>query len=183
MSDKVIYSKVLGELIQYKDIEDWFESKKIEIPFFDSSPLPFILTLEGNDFTDDMENAISNFLSLGNDERLKISDLVYKNCREVLDNVELFETDKPMLEIADNREIWKFVRPSKIYVSRRSTGDKDVYIQISCGCNWEEEHGLQLVFRQGKKITRVSDIDGHLTEADAYGKPDEEDKLLSEFEL
>lgn len=53
--------------------------------------------------------------------------------------------------------------------------------QAFCECDWEEEHGLQLVFRQGKKLTRISDQDGHLTEADAYDKPDEEDELLSKF--
>ena len=52
---------------------------------------------------------------------------------------------------------------------------------MACECEWEQEHGLQLVFRQGKKLTRVSDQDGHLTKADAYGIPDNEDKLLSAF--
>lgn len=37
------------------------------------------------------------------------------------------------------------------------------------------------MFRQGKKLTRISDQDGHLTEADAYDKPDEEDELLSHY--
>jgi hypothetical protein len=181
MSEKII-SKAVGELKQYKDIEEWLESEKVAIPFFDTLPLKFIFTENDDQFFIESDIAVSNFLSLTNDDRLKISDLVHKNCRDFLDVVEHFETDKPMLEIVDSQEIWKYVRPSKIYVSRRDYGDKDVYIQVSCGCDWEEEHGLQLVFRQGKKITRVSDCDGHLTEADAFGKPDEEDKLLSEFE-
>lgn len=74
-----------------------------------------------------------------------------------------------------------FVQPNQIYISRRHRRDKDVYIQVSCSCDWEQEHGLQLVFRQGKKITRISDEDGHLTEADAYDKPDSDDELLSKF--
>jgi hypothetical protein len=73
------------------------------------------------------------------------------------------------------------VHPSEIYVTRRPKNDQDIYIQIACECDWEEEHGLQLVFRQGKKLTRVSSQDGHITEADAYGRPDEEDELLSQF--
>jgi len=52
---------------------------------------------------------------------------------------------------------------------------------VACECDWEPEHGLQLVFRQGRKLTRISAQDGHLTEADAYDKPDEEDELLSKF--
>lgn len=50
-----------------------------------------------------------------------------------------------------------------------------------CNCDWEYEHGLQFVFRQGRVLTRVSAEDGHLTEADAYDKPDSKDKLLSQF--
>ena len=66
-------------------------------------------------------------------------------------------------------------------MSRRAYQEQDIYVQVACECDWEQEHGLQLVFRQGKKLTRISDNDGHLTEADAYGKPDEEDELLSKF--
>jgi hypothetical protein len=40
---------------------------------------------------------------------------------------------------------------------------------------------LQLVFRQGRQLTRVSGQDGHLTHADAYNVPDSEDALLSSF--
>lgn len=49
----------------------------------------------------------------------------------------------------------------------------------TCGCEWEEEHGLQLVFKEGKKLTRISGYDGHITAADAYDIPDEQDELLS----
>jgi len=77
--------------------------------------------------------------------------------------------------------IWNFVYPSEIYVSRRQHNDKDIYIILACECEWEREHGLQLALRQGKKLTRVSDQDGHLTEADAYDKSDSEDSLLSAF--
>lgn len=54
-----------------------------------------------------------------------------------------------------------------------------LYVQVACACEWE--HGLQLAFRQGKKLTIISDQDGHLTEADAYDIPDEDDELLSRF--
>ena len=91
------------------------------------------------------------------------------------------EYDKVLWEIKDKNDIWNHVQPYEIYVERRPYEDKDIYINIICDCDWELEHGLQLVFRQGKQITRVSMIDGHLTEADAYDKPDSEDELLSLF--
>jgi hypothetical protein len=81
-------------------------------------------------------------------------------------------------QIKDKNEIWNFVYPSDIFVSRRHRRDKDIYITLACECEWNKEHGLQFVFRQGKKLTRISNQDGHLTEADAYDKPDSKDKLL-----
>ena len=83
--------------------------------------------------------------------------------------------------MSTEKEIWKFVHPQEIYVTRRSYNDCDIYVQITCECDWEQEHGLQLVFRQGRKLTRVSEQGGHLTEADAFDIPDSEDNLLAQF--
>jgi hypothetical protein len=174
-------SNVLGKLTQDKDIEEWLYSEEIAVPFFDNQKLAVIFMNNERNFVNESDSAIRNFLSLGNDERLKLSNLVHENCFEFLEQIDYDELDKPLWEIKDKNDIWNFVTPTKIYVSKRHRRDCDIYIQVSCECAWEQEHGLQLVFRQGKKLTRISDQDGHLTLADAFDKPDEEDKLLSEF--
>ncbi|MFC7668884.1 DUF6985 domain-containing protein [Hymenobacter humi] len=48
-------------------------------------------------------------------------------------------------------------------------------------CEWEVEHGLQLVFRQGRMLTRVSQYDGHLTESQAEDIPEEQDALMMQY--
>jgi hypothetical protein len=176
-----LVSNIIGELFQDKDIEEWLYSAELGVPFFDNRKFTFVFTKNDVNFVNESDSAIRNFLSLGNDERLKISDLVHKNCTDFLAEIGYDEFDKPLWEIKDKNEIWNFVTPTKIYISKRHRRDCDIYIEIACECAWEQEHGLQLVFRQGKKLTRISDQDGHLTEADAYDKPDEQDKLLSEF--
>ena len=35
-------------------------------------------------------------------------------------------------------------------------------------CDWEEEHGLMLVWRNGTTLTKVGGYDGHLTNVNAY---------------
>ncbi|MGK0365192.1 MAG: hypothetical protein ACI85O_002257 [Saprospiraceae bacterium] len=50
-----------------------------------------------------------------------------------------------------------YVYPQDIYVTRRHQSDKDIYLNIDCECEWEQEHGLQLVFRQGKQLTKIGD--------------------------
>ncbi len=180
MADQVI-SNVLGELTQNVDIDEWLDSEKVAIPFFDNQKFAFIFMDKKPDFVDESDSAITNFLSLSREDRLKISDLVYQNCDDFLQAIGYDEADKSLWKITDKTEIWNFVTPTHLYISKRDRRDCDFYIQIACECVWEQEHGLQLVFRQGKKLTRVSQQDGHLTDADAYDKPDNEDKLLSAF--
>jgi hypothetical protein len=180
-----VTSKVIGQLTQDKDFADWWKSEDISVPFFDGKKMPVTFMNYAPDsdqqFLEKADEALRNFLKLGKRYRQEVSKHVYKNCIDFLEDVGYDEVDETLRDMKDENEIWKFVHPSEIYVSRRPYKEHDIYVQIACSCDWEQEHGLQLVFRQGLKLTRVSDQDGHVTEADAYGKPDEEDELLSAF--
>lgn len=160
--------------------DDCLISEPISIPFFDNKKLNFIFDGYENDetFFFEADKAVSNFLEINDSEKLKISHLVFKNYTEFIEAV---GDDEDLPKIENEREVWQFIYPVEIIVTRRHRRDKDIYLQIHCNCEWEIEHGLQIVFRQGKKITRVSDVDGHSTEADAYDKPDSDDELLSKF--
>lgn len=184
MSNQII-SQILGQFTQDNNFSDWWKSEAFEIPFFDNKRLPVIFMGFEPDhdttFLQEADLALTNFLKLNSADRNSISELAYKNCMDFLDAVGFEEADQSLKEIKDKNEIWKFIHPSEIYVTRRPYKEQDLYVFVACECEWEQEHGLQLVFRQGKKLTRISDQDGHLTEADAYNKPDEEDELLSKF--
>jgi hypothetical protein len=180
-----VTSAVIGQLTQDKQFADWWQSPPVAIPFFENCKLPIIVTgyEPGHDatFVEEADQALTHFFGLNTTDRNAVSQLAYKNCIEFLDAVDDDEEYESLREIEDPNDIWKFIQPAEIYVSRRAYQEQDIYVQVACECDWEQEHGLQLVFRQGKKLTRISDNDGHLTEADAYGKPDEEDELLSKF--
>lgn len=180
-----ITSPILGQLTRDERFPDWWRSEETPIPFFDGKKLPVLFRgLEPDadkSFISAADEALTNFFALGKSYRESISPLVYKNCKDFLEAVGYDEADQALWDIKDGNEIWQFVHPSEIYVTRRPCKERDMYVQIACECDWEPEHGLQLVFKQGKKVTRVSDQDGHLTEADAYDKPDQEDELLSKF--
>jgi hypothetical protein len=182
---KEIISDVIGPLKQNELFEDWWESREIEIPFFGNIKLKVVfMDFEPDhdkEFIEEADNSLKNFLGLNVTDRNKISELVYKNCMDFLESVQFDDADEKLRQIKEKNDIWNFVKPTNINVSRRHRRDKDIYIHIDCECDWEEEHGLQLVFRQGKKLIRISEQDGHLTEADAYDKPDTEDELLSQF--
>ena len=182
---KEITSKIIGQLKQEDAFPDWWKSDAVEIPFFDGEKLTITFMdcepEHDKTFIEEADQALINFLKLTTNDRNSISELAYKNCMDFLDAVDFDEIDEPFRQIKDRSEIWKYIHPAEIYVTRRPYKDHDIYVMIACECDWEQEHGLQLVFRQGRQLTRISNQDGHLTEADAYNKPDEEDELLSDY--
>lgn len=180
---KEISSKIIGQLRQSDRFEDWWTSSPIAIPFLDNEkfPITFMDFQPDHDatFIHEADKALKYFLELDLNYKKEISSYVYKNYQDFVGVAN--DSGFPVVQINNRDDIWQNIDITEIYVTRRPYNDKDIYIVLSGGCTWEEEHGIQLVFRQGKKLTRVSDNDGHLTEADAYGKPDNEDELLSQF--
>ena len=164
----------LGRLKRNTSVEDWLESGAIKVPYFDGLKLRFIVEGMKDDDSLEFSQAASNFLGLSSDARLSASDYVFQNYRDVMEAV---GDQLAQVEIADARSVWQHVRPSKIHVVRRPYGDKLVYVQIVAKCVWEEEHGLQIVYRRGIELNRVSAQDGHLTHCDAYDLPETQDRI------
>ncbi|MEP2279728.1 hypothetical protein [Maribacter sp.] len=180
-----IKSEIIGVLNQDDRFEDWWKSSPIKIPFFDYKELDvvFIDLIPDKDetFITEADEALKSFLEKSSSERLEISNYVFDNCEEFLEAIGYDDEDEHLWQIKDSNKIWEYVYPNRIYISRRSRRDKDIYLNIACRCDWEQEHGLQLIFRKGKQLTRVSGQDGHLTSSDAYATTDEEDFLLSQY--
>ncbi len=124
----------------------------------------------------DFHAAIANFLSL-DDSVLKAAAphvfQYYKDC-----NAHWSLEDEQFLNLTSPDDVWAHVRlGDEPMVSRRSYGHKGIYISLECGCDWEEEHGLQIVFKNGSKINKVGPYDGHLTNSDAYADDSLEDVI------
>jgi hypothetical protein len=161
---KTIQSTIIGELKQDKEFEDCWESKPIEIPFFDKIPLKIsfmeFYAEEEPEFVPEADQTLRNFLNKTNSDRFKASKAVYDNCMEFLNAVGYDEMDEPMWNIKDPNEIWKFVYPEEIYVARSHENDIDMCLILICECEWEQEHGLQLVYKEGTELTQVGPQDG-----------------------
>lgn len=176
MSNKIT-SKVVGQMVEDPQFPGEWTSQEVPVPFFDGEKLPVSFV----DFDPDgdkealaeADKALANFFALDKSYRESISPLVYKNCREFLEAIGFDEDYQDMWDIKDEKEIWQFVQPTEISVTPHPDNEYDMYVQVLCECDWEQEHGLQLVFRQGKKLIRVSGQDGHLTDSDESGEEDE----------
>lgn len=161
----------IGRLVQDARIPEWWLSQPIAIPCLSGQRIPFTLMLEadGDQYPSDVNEAVASFLSLTKSDLDVASAKMFKNYRDFADVVEID------VEIACPADVWKHVSFKELYVDRRLRLDQDVYITLACECDWEPEHGLQLVYRRGSKLVRISEQDGHLTHADAYDLPNDED--------
>jgi hypothetical protein len=157
----------VGEL-RPSDFPDWW-STTTAIPLVDQA-LPITLT----DFNPQdpthaarratADAALSAFLRLGPAERRASGPRVIANCHEFIDAVGEEDWNAAMARCNDPERIWDFVHPTQVYVQWDDASQR-MYVTLACECDWETEHGLQLVYRDGATLTRVSAQDGHLTDA------------------
>lgn len=168
-------SKTIGQLKVHPDIDEWYESEKVSIPLLGGHELSFTIEdINEDEAPEEFEEAISNFMALEESLKTEIEPYIYKTYLEFKDAVgpECCPTNIP-----SPSGVWQFVSPSYVNVSRRPYGNEEVYVQLLAECEWEPEHGLQVVFHRGISLNRVSDQDGHLTHSDAYDLPEEQDRI------
>lgn len=96
-----------------------------------------------------MDKVLENFLKRDLTTRKKDSQLLFNYY-----NTTLKYGYTRSLGIKKIDEVWNFVYPSEIIVDWDEKGN--FYLNVSCGCEWEEEHGLQLVFKDGLTLIRAS---------------------------
>ncbi len=180
-----ITSAILGQLTQDRRFPEWWTSTEKEIPFLENKKFQItFMDFAPQDyatFIQEADRALNNFFQLSENYKEEIAGLLFRQCQDFISAVGEDGVSESIRNMQSKREVWNFVHFQNIYVQRRRRRDKDIYIALTGNCEWDEEHGLQLVFRQGRKLTRISDQDGHITESDAYNIPDDEDKLLAAF--
>jgi hypothetical protein len=147
-------SKIVGQLKPLDFDPDFFESEPYPIPYFNNEKLKIgFVEAKRQRYLSGADQVLENFLNLDAQERRKGSQLVTNYYTETLKS----EHIKP-LDIFTIDEIWNFVYPTEIIIDWDEKGD--FYLWVSCGCKWEEEHGLQLVFKNGLTLIRAGGHDG-----------------------
>jgi hypothetical protein len=160
---------------------DWYRSDPVPVPVLGGKPCRIIV--EGYDEDsrkEDYHAAIANFLSV---DQLVLKEAeghvfrYYKDCNKYWG-----PEDKEYVMIQSAIEVWRHVRlGDEPMVSRRDSGDCGIYVSLECGCDWEEEHGLQIVFKNGLRVNKVGPYDGHLTTSDAYADDSLEEVVYREI--
>ncbi len=159
-----ITSTVLGTL-QQGDFDNWWLSKPQKIGFLNQVVLPITyIDYNPNEdlkFLKQADETVKRFLAKTAADKHSYTDKVYKNCTDFIDMIGDDDEEIDWYNLDPNK-IWDYVTPTDIYVSREPYQDKGVYLQLVCHCDWEEEHGLQLVFNQQGELVRVSSADGNI---------------------
>lgn len=120
----------------------------------------------------EIHRAVAAFLA-GDDSAIRAAGAdVY---RYYADSVRLLREsgfDSGLHEIARAEDVWEHVSFGAAFHADRDPTDRRVYVSVECECDWEPEHGLQLVLRDGRTVSKVAPFDGHLTNASAYARSD-----------
>ncbi|MFD9700539.1 DUF6985 domain-containing protein [Lentzea sp. NPDC059081] len=139
-------------------------SAPVPVPLFGNAPVPFALDgYEDDDAPEDFHAAIRTFLSLDRTTLTAAAPQAFAYYREIFEAFGEGLDDFPLIE--EPEDVWDHVTFDRHEVTVQRNGEgTPVYISVECECTWEEEHGLQLVLREGKSVTRVGPYDGHLTD-------------------
>ena len=158
---------VLGQVTKDERF-GWFYSLPFPLSALENRKVRIVLEgYEEDESKDDFHSAISAFLSIGASVLKAAEPHVFSYYQDV--NGYWTSSDEEYVSIKSPSEVWSHVEfGEEAFVSRRHSGDKGIYVSIECNCDWEPEHGLQIVFKDGKSISKVGPYDGHLTNSDAY---------------
>jgi|SRR5215831_16041181 len=162
-------------LITKDDRLDWYRSQPLPVAALGGKICQILLEDYDDDHAkEDIHVAIKNFLSIDQSTLQEAEPYIFQYYLDC--NSDLSPEDEDYLIIDSPRDVWKHVKfGDEPIVTLRVYGDRGVYVSLECNCDWEIEHGLQIVFKNGLKVNKVGAYDGHLTNSDAYDRDDLED--------
>ncbi|MFD0892986.1 hypothetical protein KBB96_16320 [Luteolibacter ambystomatis] len=164
---------LLGRLRPEPDGSGWMACAPISVPLYEGLDLD--ANIEGIDEADagEANAALQAFLALGTDGRREAQPYVYQHYLRI---AKLFG-DQLECHIDSPDDVWQHIHPCSLTLTKREEDDL-IYVQICGGCDWDAEHGLQMIYRRGRQLSRVSGYDGHLTHSDAHGLTEDQDRIV-----
>lgn len=159
----------LGEVVEDTDL-GWHRSGPIPVPVLGDALCCFIVDgYDGDPAPEDFHTAVRNFLALDRSALTAAAPSVFAYYRDIMADVVAAGDDDWYVEIEGPHDVFDHVQlGNEPNLVRDDDDDPHVYVSLECECDWEPEHGLQLVFKDGRAVTRVGPYDGHLTNSSAY---------------
>ena len=159
---------MMESLVTHEDIEEWSVLHNIQVPLLNNVFDIVFMDISEDENPTEFQEAYENFMMMSPEVLSQANKYIYAYYKNFTELVGENEFD---FSISSREDIWKHIQINEIYITRRPYGNKAVYVNLAGSCEWEVEHGLQIVYLHGNKLARVSDQDGHLTWSDAYDDP------------
>ncbi|MDX6261519.1 MAG: hypothetical protein QOH84_3207 [Kribbellaceae bacterium] len=149
----------LGPVVEDVAFEG-YRSKAVPVAVLDGVACEFLVQgYEEPEDREDFHAAIDRFLALGPSVLTDARQAIYAYYLKV--RTEL--GGELQVEIDGPDDVLAYVAlGNEPEVFRNDDGDGRIYVSLECECDWEPEHGLQLVFRDGAALTRVGPYDGEV---------------------
>jgi hypothetical protein len=162
---KTIEIPGLGVLRQ-ESADDWYCSEPKHLAVLgDEMCFISIANYDEDPNQQDFHVAIQNFLSIDESAIRAVEQHIYQyyqDCNKCFD-----PKDEEFIEIASPADIWEHIElGGEAVVSRCCSGDQGIYVSLASYCDWAEEQGLQIVFKNGLTVNRIGTCSGHLTNSD-----------------
>src|SRR5262249_38515183 len=121
-----------------------YRSKPIPVPVLGNKKCQIVVSGYDKDSKKvDFHAAIANFLSITPSVLKDAQPFVFQYYREC--KADRRSSGRAIVKIASAGKVFGHVRlGDKPVVKRRAHGDKGIYVSLSCECDWEQEHGLQI---------------------------------------
>ncbi len=141
------------------------DDPKIALPIFGGIE---VIHFQPDGLAPEGQALLDRFLALAPDALASVERHVYAYYRDFHQAVGGEDwLDEKMGVPAGAGEIWAHVHPILISVGREPK-DGPWFVSIEARCDWEEEHGLQLVWDEALALVKAGPFDGHMTNAYAY---------------
>ena len=154
-----------------RDDRGCYRSEAVSIPVLAGAACHLVIEGYDDDANkEEFDAAVAAFLILDREALTVAAPAIFEYYQDVL---YWLADDEVPVRIAGADDVLDHVHPGpEIVVARAHRRDRRVYVSVECECDWEPEHGLQIVFREGTTVTKVGPFDGHLTNAAAYARDD-----------
>ncbi|WP_051452146.1 DUF6985 domain-containing protein [Actinospica robiniae] len=144
---------------------EWYQSRPIPVPVLGGGEHTFTVEGYGDDPSPlQVHDAVSAFLGLDESVLKSSAQSIFEYYLDVQSDVG-DEEGFPSISTPD--EVWQHIVFGELSVGRDGAA---VYVSVESECSWEPEHGLQIVFRDGRAVTKVGPFDGQYINAAPGGR-------------
>lgn len=149
-----------------------YTSGPIEIAALRGALCRFVFDdLDQDPQADDLFAVARRFLAMDAAALAVAAPFVYQYYGDTVAEAEVTGDAAALPSIGGPNEVWDHVVVgSEVRVVRDRDGT--IYVDLEWECDWEPEHGLNIVFKEGHVVSKIGPYDGHLTNASAFGRDD-----------